>query len=422
MEKVRIASITYDYYPFDVRVRRLAEAAADAGYAMDVICLRDAGEAARETYDGVEIVRLPMSRGFGQSLLANIVSWLWFTVRAGMVVARLHLRKRYDVIHVHNMPDMLVFSALVPKLLGARVILDIQDVSPELMAAKASGKRRALLMRLAAIQERVSTRFADVVVTVGWPFERKLLERGLKPGKLRIILNSADPKIFPEARRFAADEALAPVSGGGDAAPFIVMYWGTVAERNGVATAIRALKLALPQAPNLYLDIMGRGEYVPTLRRLAEQLGIADRVRFSDPVPAERIVDFVVHGDAGIIPYQADGFADLVLPTKAYELAWLRRPIIASDTTAIRSMFRPESMRLCQPDDAEGFAQALVALYHDPAERRRMVISAAEDYEPYRWEREAARYTALLAALAQKRPLAIQRPGDATTVSASRER
>jgi glycosyltransferase involved in cell wall biosynthesis len=172
---------------------------------------------------------------------------------------------------------------------------------------------------------------------------------------------------------------------------------------------MRAIKLALPQAPTLRLDIMGRGESVPALKRLAEDLGIADRVRFSDPVPADQIVDFVTHGDVGIIPYHADGFADLVLPTKAYELAWLRRPIIASDTPAIRSMFGPQSIRLCQPEDDAGFAQALADLYHNPDERRRMVVGAADDYEPYRWELMAARYTELLAALAHARGAAYVR-------------
>ena len=59
-------------------------------------------------------------------------------------MTRLHLKHAYDVIHVHNMPDFLVFSALFPKLLGAKVILEVQDVSPELMAAKAKGRMQRI--------------------------------------------------------------------------------------------------------------------------------------------------------------------------------------------------------------------------------------------------------------------------------------
>jgi glycosyltransferase involved in cell wall biosynthesis len=399
--RTRVASVTYDYYPFDVRVRRLAEAAVDAGHEMDVICIRQEGEAAHETYNGVTIYRLPITRGFGQSLPMAALSWVWFTLMAAIYLAWLTPRRRYQVIHAHNMPDFVVFSALIPKLFGARVILDVQDVSPELLTAKAGGRERKLTRRIAELQERLSTAFADIVVTVGWPFERKLLERGTPQEKLRIIINSADPKIFPAAKRFAPDEALRPMTPPHDeTAPFIIMYWGTLAQRNGLATAIRALALARREAPTLRLDIMGRGEEIPQLRALAEAEGVADAVSFTGPAPAEGIVDFIVHGDVGVIPYTVDGFADLVLPTKAYELAWLGRPIIASDTPAIRSMFRPASIMLCQPDQPEEFARAFVEMYRYPEKRRAMVASAQDDYEPYRWEAMAQQYASLLTWLA----------------------
>ena len=398
---IRVLSITYDYYPFDVRVRRMAEAAVDAGYEVDVLCIRQDGEAQSEVYNGVNVYRLPLSRGFGQSLPATVLNWLLFTALAGATATRRHLPRPYDVVIVHNMPDFLVFAALIPKLLGAKVVLDVQDVSPELMAAKARGRKREALRWVASLQERLSTRFADLVITVGQPFEQKLLARSVPASKLRIILNSADPHIFPDSRRFSADDALRPVTAPQTSdAPFIVMYWGTLAQRNGLSTALRALALALPDAPTLRLDIMGRGEAIPELKALAERLGIEGQVRFSDPVPAEKIVDFVTHGDVGIIPYSVDGFADLVLPTKAYELAWLRRPIIASNTPAIRSMFRPESLVLCEPDNPESFARALIQLYRQPEKRRALVASATADYEPYRWETMAQRYASLLADLA----------------------
>ncbi len=164
------------------------------------------------------------------------------------------------------------------------------------------------------------------------------------------------------------------------------MYHGTMAERNGVDTTIRALALALPQAPHLRLDLMGRGEGVPALKRLAAELGIADRVTFLNSVPSERIVDFVTHGDIGVISYPVDGFMELVLPTKAYEYAWLAKPMIASDTPAIRSMFSPGAATLCAPSDPAAFAAAIVDLYQHPEKRVWMAQRALADYQPYRWE------------------------------------
>ena len=120
-----------------------------------------------------------------------------------MKAARLHRKLKFDVVHVHNLPDFLVFSAVVPKIRGAQVILHVQDVSPELMAAKAKGFFRKIVVPFAKLQERVSTAFADHVLTVGWPFEDLLLKRGVPRNKLSSVLNSADPSVFPAEKRTA---------------------------------------------------------------------------------------------------------------------------------------------------------------------------------------------------------------------------
>ena len=397
MASVRVAMITFDFYPFDPRVRRLAEAAADAGDAVDVLCIRQPEEKRFEIYNSVRIYRLPMGRGFGRSLLITILSWVWFMLLAGAVVSWLHMKRGYDVIHVHNMPDFLVFAAVFPRLFGAKVILDVQDVSPELMATKARGRLRAVVTRLAIWQEHISTLFVQHVVTVGWPFEESLLRRGVPRSKMSILLNSADPKMFPASRHHSPPSASAQVG-----QPLILMYHGTLAHRTGLDVAIRAFAQARQAVPNLRFDIQGRGESKPALKQLADELGVGDAVVFSDACPSDEIVDFVVHGDIGIIPYRVDGFEELVLPTKAYEFAWMERPMIASDTRGIRSLFRPESILLCEPDNPDAFAKAIIDLYDHPEKRAALAANAAVDYQSYRWEVMAERYQHMLLSLSRK--------------------
>lgn len=398
MSPIRVGMITFDWYPFDPRVRRLAEAAIDGGCEVDVICIQQQDEKQYEVCNGVRIYRMPMKRGFGRSLPVTILSWCWFLILSAFVITRLHLKHAYDVIHVHNMPDFLVFAAFVPRSLGVKIILDVQDVSPELMAVKAKGRLRKLVVRLAGWQEHISTAFSHHVVTVGWPFEELLLKRGVPPEKLTIILNSTDPKLFPTSYREASVPTAVPV----ETRPLVLMYHGTLAHRNGLDIAIRALALALPDAPHLRLDIMGRGEQLPVLKALAAQLGVSDQVVFSDPCPSEKVADFVAHGDVGIIPYRSDGFMELVLPTKAYEYAWMRRPMIASDNRALRSMFRPESVLYCDSSRPESFAGAIVDLYQHAEKRAAMIAAAAEDYQTYQWEVMARRYCQLLISLSRR--------------------
>jgi len=394
----RICAIAYDYYPWETLFLRTAESAKEAGFESHVIALRDDGEVPEENYNGVHVHRVPMQRGYGRSLPMTLFSWTAFLLRAAVRLARLHRKERFDIIHVHNMPDFLVFCAIVPKLFGAKVILHVQDTSPELLAVKAEGSQKKLILWAAALQEKISTAFANHVITVGRPFEEKLLERGLDPRKLTIILNSADPGIFPADRRTEALQGPATKD-----RPLVLMYHGTAAERNGLETAVRAFAKARARAPFLRFDIKGQGETIPEIERLAKELGVGDDLVITDPCPSNELVDFVNHGDVGIIPYRSDEFMDLVLPTKSYEFALMRRAMIASETPALRSMFRPESIRFCESSNVDDFTEAIVDLYLNPEQRRQLVENAAADYAPYRWELMSARYQAVLNELVEGR-------------------
>ena len=395
MASVRVCAITCDGYPQDPLVRRTAEAAASAGYDYHVICSTKKGQKKYELFNGVHIHRMPLGRISARPLGSMLALWSIFAIVACVKVARLHLKTRFDVVHVHNLPDFLAFAALVPKLCGARVILHVQDVAPELMGAKSKGLLRRIAVPLAELQERVSTAFADHVLTVGWPFEELLLKRGVPRDKLSSVLNSADPNLFPVEKRSE------PFLGEATAErPIILMYHGTCSRRQGLDTAIGALAKARNAAPHLRLHFRGSGDHLPYLKELAQSLGLADRVTFYPSGPLDGVVDFVAQGDIGIIPYRSDGFMDLVLPTKAYEFALMRRPMIASNTLAMRSLFRATSVALCAPSNIDDFAEAIAELYHNPQKRAQLVASAEQDYMNYRWELMAERYQKLITSLA----------------------
>ncbi len=394
---IRVCAITCDGYPQDPLVRRTAEAAAGAGIDYHVICSTKKGQAKYELFNGVHVHRIPLSRISAKPLGTTLALWSAFAVAACAKVARLHLRDCFDVVHIHNLPDFLVFAALVPKLRGVRVILHVQDVAPELMGAKTKGFMRRITVPLAKLQERISTAFADHVLTVGWPFEECLLKRGVPREKLSSVLNSADPNLFPAEKRSE------PFLGKATAErPIVLMYYGTCSKRQGLDTAIHALAKARETAPHLRLHIKGSGDQLPYLKELAQSLALADRVTFYPGGPIDEVADFIAQGDISIIPYRADGFMNLVLPTKAYECALMRRPMIASDTVAMRSMFRATSVMLCDPSSVDSFAEAIVKLYHSPEKRAELTASAEQDYANYRWEMMAGRYTRLITTLATR--------------------
>ena len=115
----RVAAVVYSSFPADPRPRRAAEILAKEGASVEVICLRETDEEpGHESFNGVEITRVPLKRRRGGAL-SYLFQYGWFVLLAGVILAGRACKRRYDLVHVHNMPDFLVFSALVPKLLGA---------------------------------------------------------------------------------------------------------------------------------------------------------------------------------------------------------------------------------------------------------------------------------------------------------------
>src|SRR2546426_3181292 len=130
LRRPRVAMVVFSYYPMDPRPRRFAEAFAKEGMKVDVICLREAGtDPKRETLNGVHILRVPLKRRRG-GIFRYVFQYAGFLLISMTVLGVRTLTRRYDLVHVHNMPDFLVLSALVPKALGAKVILDLHDPMP----------------------------------------------------------------------------------------------------------------------------------------------------------------------------------------------------------------------------------------------------------------------------------------------------
>ena len=189
--------VVHAYYPLmETRVEREALALRDHGIEVDVICLRYDQEEPTSLEEGVRVYRLPVKRHRGKGMLVQLLEYLTFFALAFLRLTFLHVRKRYDVVQVHNLPDFLVFAALIPKLTGAKIILDLHDLMPEFYAERTQQPMTSLGVRVIQWQERVSCRFADHVITVTQLWRRFLIERGQPPEKVAVVMNVGDDRAF----------------------------------------------------------------------------------------------------------------------------------------------------------------------------------------------------------------------------------
>ncbi len=153
----RAAMVTFSSYPADPRPRRAAETLLKEGMTVDLICLGDEKELKHEIRDGLDISRVRITHNRGGTL-SYAYKYSSFILISASILASRSLKRRYDLVYVHNMPDILVVSSLVPKALGAKVILDQHDPMPELMMTIFDLDETSLSVRLFSMAGEVEHR------------------------------------------------------------------------------------------------------------------------------------------------------------------------------------------------------------------------------------------------------------------------
>jgi glycosyltransferase involved in cell wall biosynthesis len=374
----RFLVIAYTSYMHDGRVKRHAEALAERGDHVDVLSLAS-GEP--PVVNGVNVIGLAMPRYRGASKAAYLLSYIRFFAMAANKAARLSLKQRYDVVIVCTMPDAVVVCAILPKMLGSKVVLDVHDTMPELYRDKFGGARGAAVAKLLMLEERMSSWWADCVLAVHDLHRERLQDAGVPAHKIRVVMNSPDTRIFAAYR-----------NGIPHPREFTLVCHGTVTARLGLDLAISATDMLRTDIPELRLKVFGAGDQLADSRALVDRLGLNDRVTFVDLVPVEQLPALLVTADVGIVPYRPSSATHLMLPVKLLDYATLGIPVIAARLRTVEHYFGRGAVELFEPGDAADLARAIVRLHSDPQLRQRLVEHASQALGALNWENQRSEY------------------------------
>ena len=121
-------------------------------------------------------------------------------------VNKLDFHNRYNLIHVHNMPDILVFCATIQRIKGTPIILNIHDATPELAQSKLGIGPNHPIIKIQSFLERVCVGFSAHVITATESFKNKLIERGTPEKKITVITNFPDERLFDSGSLFVLGE------------------------------------------------------------------------------------------------------------------------------------------------------------------------------------------------------------------------
>ena len=378
--KNRMATVLFANYLDDARVRRETEALASAGLVPDVIALRrDKSQPSVETVNGVTIhrVRIKQRR---DAKLTYVFQYGWFFVNTFARLSFWSLKHRYRVVHVHNMPDFLVFTALVPKMLGARILLDLHDPMPELYCSIYGKSPRSFPVRALKFVEKWAIAFADQVITPNLSFKTVFCERAGNPGKIDIVMNSPDPALFGGPR---------PEAGSGQQSgkrPFCIMFHGTLVERHGLDLAVDALARLRGRIPDVVLNLYGaRTPYVDSILRQIDELKMQDVVHYRGRKTLEEIARLLRDIDLGLIPNRLNQFTAINFPTRIFECLATWKPVLVPRTQGILDYFSEDSMLFFEPGNVQDLAGKIEWACTHPAELAAVMEKGRAVFERHHW-------------------------------------
>jgi glycosyltransferase involved in cell wall biosynthesis len=386
---LRVCHIAYTFYESDNRVMRYVQTLATRGDRVDVIALRKPEQPWQEFANNAHFYRIQRRQATEQAASSYLFKILWFLIKATVVVTALQCRRRYDVVHVHNVPDFLVFAAWLPKLMGARVILDIHDILPELYAGKFQSGRSSVVFRTLVTIERVCCTFADHVIIGNDLWHARLTERSVPMAKCTAFLNYPDLSVFkPRTLEWA------------QASPFIILYPGTLNHHQGVDLAVRAFAQVRPEMADAEFHIYGRGPALPELVRLAKDLGVERSVKFMASVGLTEIAPIMAAASLGVVPKRADGFGNEAFSTKIFEFMASGVPVAVSRTRIDSFYFNDDLVNFFAPGDSGDLARVLLQVYREYDAQREKVHAAEAFAGRHSWQVRGVDYKLLVDTLA----------------------
>ena len=290
----------------------------------------------------------------------------------------------FDLIDSHYLFPDGVAAVLLGRTLRRPVTLAARgsdvNVFPELAAP-----RRWILWAL---------READGISSVCEALKTKMVAMGIASERIRVIRNGVDLEVFRPIDRATARRALG-------VAPPVLATVGNLIPLKAQDLIIRAL----PLLPGATLLIVGDGPDEASLRTLAMDVGVADRVRFLGRLPQGDLCRVYAAADVSVLASRSEGLANVLLESMA-----CGTPVVASDVGGnAEAVDRPEAGRLLAARAPEAISEAVMRLLAHPPDRAAVRAHAAT----FDWSETTRAQRAMFDAILARRVAPVEpSPGD----------
>lgn len=364
MQKKVLLIIEDGSFTFDNRVIREATALVDNGWDVTVICAKNKKDPFYSRYNQhLRCYFYPKQEAqsaFGH-ILEHGVSILAVTLLAWFVF----LRHGFRVIHAANPMDILWIPSLPFKIFGVRYIFDHHDLSPELYLSRGEGGEKSLFFHVLTWLEKMSFKFANVVISTNESYKKVAIERGGKQLKDVFVVRNG-----PNLEKFKSVPPRKDLKNEGD---ILVGYLGNMNPQDGVDYLLRAAEeiIVNREIKNIRFVFVGGGSYQTTLVKIGEELGLSALVTFTGRIPDDQMLSTLCACDICVQPDPLNPLNDKSTMNKVMEYMALEKPVIAFDLVETRVSCGDAAV-YAKPNSIIDLANTIIELSDNPQLRLAM--------------------------------------------------
>jgi glycosyltransferase involved in cell wall biosynthesis len=166
-------------------------------------------------------------------------------------------------------------------------------------------------------------------------------------------MNTPDENLFPFRSALSYQNAE-------ETSPFVVMYHGSLIERNGLELAVDALALLSESGIPIELRVYGRSTpYLDRVMNKVRDLGIEKMVKHFGGRRLDQLAAEIQKCDIGVVPNQLNAFTAINTPTRILEYLALGKPVIAPSTRGVLDYFSSDALLYFKPGDARDLAKQI---------------------------------------------------------------
>jgi len=363
-----VCSITHEYFPRDRRVLRQAQALIERGYEVDILCIRNFSdhEKKEDQYGPIRIYRVPLSKKRGSKLryyFEFLSAFILFSIKLNL----LYFKKRYNLIQINNIPNGYVFTAVIPKLFGAKVVLDMHELMPELFLHRHNLSAASLYYKILLLEEKLSVWFSDQVITVTEAISEVIKQR-YKVESVTVVMNTADP--FTVAER---DETIRFKTDGLKA-----VFHGVLTNTyrmNVVIDAMEKLRDFLPVTFHIY----GDGKTYSDLKAYIQSKNLAESVFLKGYLEEYKVAEMAHEFDLAIVPLDNNIYSQYAFASKTSQYISMSIPILCSDVKCMRSYYDDNAILYFDLNDTDDLVEKIKYFNQHKAELGKTLVENACD-------------------------------------------